>query len=437
MKSRSLFRFDLIILFAAAGLAVIGILFIYSSGISSDGVLQNNEYIKQIIWASIGVVLMIAVSFFDYERLRALSLYLYLGNLILLGIVLFTGDTVNGARSWFSMGGVGIQPSEFMKMSLILRLAVFFESSRTKYSDFVRFILGLIQAGIPMMMVMIQPDMGTALVFIPIFIAIAFVAGIPKRYLFFILAVGMLTIVFSLIPAWDHYIVTEKTVEFTKVFTDRTLELLVMAAVLLIFLLSGLGLLIYKRRYFYWICFAFLIILIALGMTMGAGSFLKDYQLKRLIIFMDPQVDPQGDGWNMIQSITAVGSGGTFGKGFLKGTQSHYRYLPQQSTDFIFSIIAEEWGFFGCFIVFLLFLIIMMRSLYIMLSAKDQFALYIGCGITGMIFFHFIINIGMAMGIMPITGIPLLLVSYGGSSMLNTMIGLGLISSIYLHKYKY
>ena len=437
MKSRSLFRFDLIIFFAAAGLSVIGILFIYSSGISSDGVLQNNEYIKQIVWASIGIAVMIAVSFFDYEKLRAISFYIYAGNILFLLLVLVTGDVVNGARSWLSIKGIGIQPSEFMKISVILRLAVFFESSRNRYSDFLRFFLGLVQAGIPMMLVMIQPDMGTALVFIPIFIAIAFTAGVPKRYLFFMLTAGFLGIVFSLIPAWDQYIITDRSVEITKIFTDSTLLFTVAGSLVLVFILSGIGLLVYKKRYFYWICFGVLIVIVALVFAMGAGSFLKDYQLKRLIIFIDPQVDPKGDGWNMIQSITAVGSGGSFGKGFLKGTQSHYRYLPQQSTDFIFSIIAEEWGFFGCFIVFMLFMIIMLRSLYIMLSAKDEFALYIGCGITGMIFFHFIINIGMAIGIMPITGIPLLLVSYGGSSMMTTMIGLGIISSIYLHKYKY
>ncbi|MBI9108725.1 MAG: rod shape-determining protein RodA [Spirochaetales bacterium] len=437
MKSRSFFRFDLIIFFAAVGLSIIGILFIYSSGISSDGVLQNNEYIKQIVWASIGIVIMIVLSFFDYERLRSLSFYIYGANIILLLIVLFSGDVVNGARSWISIRGIGFQPSEFMKISLILRLGVYFEESRNKYSDFIRFLLGLIQAAIPMLLVIIQPDMGTALVYFPIFLTIAFVAGVKKRYLFFLLAAGFLTVMFSLIPAWDHYIITEKSVELTKVFTDPNLMMIVIGSLIFILVLSGIGLLLYKRKYFYWIGYAIIILIIACSLAMGTSSFIKDYQLKRLIIFIDPQIDPQGAGWNMIQSVTAVGSGGTFGKGFLKGTQSHYRYLPQQSTDFIFSIISEEWGFIGCLAVFLLFLIIMIRGLYILLTAKDEFALFVGCGIIGMIFFHFIVNIGMAMGIMPITGIPLLLVSYGGSSMFTTMIGLGLISSIYLHKYKY
>lgn len=437
MKSRSFLRFDLIILFSALGLSVIGILFIYSSGISSDGVLQNNEYIKQIVWTCVGAAIMIGVSFFDYERLRALSLYIYIAMIVALILVLILGDVVNGARSWLTIKGIGFQPSEFMKLALVIRLAYFFEESRNKYSNFIRFILSLIQVAIPMFLVMIQPDMGTAMVYIPIYLIMAFAAGIKIRYIFFLLASGVLAIVGVMVPAWDSYIVTEKSIQLAKVFSDHNLILIVIISTVMIYLLSGAGLLFFKKRYFYWIGYSVLILMIAFTMTLGASSFIKDYQLKRLIIFIDPQVDPKGDGWHVIQSITAVGSGGTVGKGYLQGTQSHYRYLPQQSTDFIFSILSEEWGFVGCMAVFVLFAIILLRSLFILLSSRDPFGLYIGSGIVAMIFFHFLVNIGMAMGIMPITGIPLLLVSYGGSSMLTTMAGLGLISSIYLHKYKY
>ena len=437
MRQRSIFRFEILILLAAVGLSIIGILFIYSSAVSSDGVLQNNEYVKQIVWVCLGIGIMIAVSFFDYERLRQLSLYFYLGMIGLLVLVLLIGDVVNGAKSWLNIGGMGLQPSEFMKIALILRLAFFFENSKNKYSDFIRFLISLFYLAVPMGLVLIQPDMGTSMVFIPIYLVMAFIAGIKKRYLLFLIATGSLVIIGTVIPAWDVYIITEKTVQFAKLFSEPRLMLIVIISAVVILILSGTGYLFLKKRYFYWIGFTALIIVLAFSMTLGAHNFIKDYQLKRLIIFLDPQVDPKGAGWNVIQSITAVGSGGTTGKGFLMGTQSHYRYLPQQSTDFIFSIISEEWGFVGCLLIFTLFFIIILRSLFIMMSAKDYFALYIGCGVVAMIFFHFVVNIGMAMGIMPITGIPLLLVSYGGSSMLTTMIGLGLVSSIYLHKYKY
>ena len=437
MKTRSIFRFDIIIFSSAVALSVIGILFIYSSGISSDGILQNNEYIKQIFWVCIGVATMVAVSFFDYERLRAMSLYLYVVMILFLVLVLFVGDVINGAKSWLNIKGIGIQPSEFMKIALIVRLAVFFESSKNRYSDFIRFILSFIYTIIPMVLVLLQPDMGTAMVYLPIFLVMAFVAGVKKRYIIFLISCGILAVLGIILPAWDNYIVLNRTVAFTKIFSDKNIILIIVASASAIFLLSGAGYIFLKKKYYYWIAYVVLIIIIVMCMLFGAAGFVKDYQLKRLIVFMDPQIDPQGAGWNVIQSITAVGSGGTSGKGFLQGTQSHYRYLPQQSTDFIFSIIAEEWGFTGSIIIYLLFLIIMIRSLFVLFSAKDQMALYLGSGIVGMIFFHFIVNIGMAMGIMPITGIPLLLVSYGGSSMMTTMAGLGIISSIYLHKYKY
>lgn len=157
----------------------------------------------------------------------------------------------------------------------------------------------------------------------------------------------------------------------------------------------------------------------------------------RLIVFIKPEVDPQGSGWNIIQSLTAVGSGGFSGKGFLQGTQSHYQFLPQQSTDFIFSIIAEEWGFIGSFAVLLLFTILFVRGLIIVMHAGDEFGVFMGTGVLFMLFFHLVINIGMAIGIMPITGIPLFFLSYGGSSLWTATIGLAIIQNIHLRRYKY
>jgi rod shape determining protein RodA len=155
------------------------------------------------------------------------------------------------------------------------------------------------------------------------------------------------------------------------------------------------------------------------------------YQIMRLIIFMDPNVDPRGSGWQIIQSITAIGSGGAFGQGYLQGTQSHYRYLPEQSTDFIFSILSEEWGFAGGILVFSLYLIILRRLVRIMRNTNDDFGSFIVAGFLSMAAFHFFVNVGMTMGIMPITGIPLLFVSYGGSSLMSAMLGIGLALSVH------
>ena len=155
----------------------------------------------------------------------------------------------------------------------------------------------------------------------------------------------------------------------------------------------------------------------------------------RLVVFLDPSVDPQGAGWNILQSLTAIGSGGLTGKGFLQGTQSHYHYLPQQSNDFIFSIIAEETGFLGCMVLFLCFFIIIIRGFIIAYSSKDSFGSLMCFGIIAMFFFHFVVNIGMAMGIMPITGIPLLFLSYGGSSLWTSMMGAGILINVYYRRY--
>jgi len=161
-----------------------------------------------------------------------------------------------------------------------------------------------------------------------------------------------------------------------------------------------------------------------------AQKVLKEYQVMRLIVFLDPNIDPLKSGWNIRQSITAIGSGGLTGKGFLQGTQSHYRYLPQQSTDFIFSIISEELGLLGSLFIFLLFFIILFRMAFFLKNIRDFFSCGIIAGVFGIILFHFMINVGMAMGIMPITGIPLIFLSYGGSSLLAISVALGFVLGI-------
>ena len=199
-------------------------------------------------------------------------------------------------------------------------------------------------------------------------------------------------------------------------------------------LIAVLGFVI--RRYFhgpsyiFWISYVFSIITLSLVSSIFLGKFLKDYQIMRLIIFMNPNKDRLGAGWNIIQSKIAIGAGGIWGKGYLNGTQSHYRFLPQQSTDFIFSILSEEFGFIGGLVVFGLYTIIFVKLLILIKLCSNKFGVYIVSGILAMFVFHFFINIGMVMGIMPITGIPLLFLSYGGSSLLNSMTCMGLVMSI-------
>ena len=222
-----------------------------------------------------------------------------------------------------------------------------------------------------------------------------------------------------------------------SVVMEGQVLLLLAAVILVVFTVALWGLLSFKKRYFYWIAYGSLLLIASVVGSLVVRRILKDYQIMRLVVFLNPEIDPKGAGWNIIQSVTAIGSGGFSGKGFLMGTQSHYNYLPQQSTDFIFSILAEEWGFLGASLVLLLFLTILLRGVRILSHARDNYAVLIGSGIIAMILFHVLVNIGMTMGIMPVTGIPLFFLSHGGSSLWTAASGLGILLNVYIRRYRY
>jgi rod shape determining protein RodA len=262
-----------------------------------------------------------------------------------------------------------------------------------------------------------------------------FVAGIDRRYIVFILAAIMSTSVLTILPLWEKFFLRSPS-KFLFVLYESPYSFYMIAASALILALSTWGWLSFRKKYYFWIAYVSLLVVSSLLASFLARKALKEYQIMRLIVFLDPSVDPRGSGWNILQSITAIGSGGFLGKGFLQGTQSHYRYLPQQSTDFIFSIIAEEWGFVGGFAVFALYYAFLRRCSGLLRSAKDSYAVNIVAGIMGMVFFHFMINVGMVMGIMPITGIPLFFLSYGGSSLWAIMICVGLLLGISARRFR-
>lgn len=425
---------DWYILAAVVVLMVVGILFIYSSGVTSMGVVVSTEYIRQIVWVSIGVVILFLVILLDYNRLRDSSFIIYAAVIAMLLYTRMFGRVVNGARSWIGIGEIGIQPSEFAKIATILFLSKYLADTRHSLSSFRRFLGSLMIIGLPMLLVLSQPDFGTALVFIPIFLSVAYLGGLERRYVLFLLATVVSTLVLAVLPLWEHNIAVKPS-GFLFVLYEGPYLFWILGAFLVTLALSVWGYLAFRKQYYFWIAFVSLIVLLSLSVSSLGHKVLKDYQIMRLIVFLDPTVDPRGSGWNILQSITAIGSGGLSGRGFLQGTQSHYRFLPQQSTDFIFSILSEEWGFFGGIVVFSLYGLILWRSLSLMKTVKDPFASGIIAGLCGMILFHFMINVGMTMGIMPITGIPLFFLSYGGSSLLTVLIGIGLILGISARRY--
>jgi len=263
-----------------------------------------------------------------------------------------------------------------------------------------------------------------------------FTAQIQFRYIFFMIASMSIAGTLILLPFWQEYIVKSTSMIFSLIKDARVIGAFMTAAAL-IFMIALFGYVRFKKKYFYWINYFILILMLSVSVSFAAQKILKSYQIMRLVVFINPEVDSQGAGWNIIQSTNAIGSGGFLGKGFLQGTQSHLRYIPQQSTALIFSIFSEELGFLGGVLLFLIFFIIIIRLIKIMKNAQDPFGAYISAGVCAMFVFHFIINIGMTMGIMPITGIPLLFMSYGGSALISAMCGIGLALSVYTRRFQY
>ncbi len=436
MKKLIIFRlFDYVLLFCVISLVTVGIFFIYSSSVNSDGISVSNEYIRQIIFASAGVVIMLLCAVFDYRRYARFIPWLYFAFIVVLIYTFIFGKVVNGARSWLGVGSFGIQPSELGKLIYIMFLAQYLERSQ-KTPPLKRFFIAIIIMIVPLGLILIQPDMGTASVYAPIFLAMIFAAGIPLKYILLVVSTGALTILLTILPYINEVLLVGPNT-LSEVLQNTSLRLLVIGALGAITLIGIAGLLLYKHKYYLWITWFFGVLTVSFIASIFAGMVLQDYQIKRLVVFLNPDVDPLGSGWNIIQSKIAIGSGGLFGQGYLQGTQSHYRFLPQQSTDFIFSIMAEEIGFFGIFIIFAIYGLLFFRIIYIMKNAKNTYGYYIVVGILAMFFFHFMVNVGVAMGIMPITGIPLFFLSYGGSSLWTAMLAIGLLKNIYYRRLDY
>jgi rod shape determining protein RodA len=344
-------------------LAIIGYTNLYSASFTFEG-LAVPIYMKQMYWIGIGGFLMTVVFMIDYRKFEEYAYFFYVICVLLLILVLVTGTAAGGARRWINFGFFRVQVSEFMKISLILALAKFFHNDRARDSYTLRDLtIPIAMITIPVLLIIKEPDLGTALMLL-------FIAG---------------SIIF-----------------FVKVNTKS----------LVIVIILGL-----------------------LASPLGWYS-LKEYQKQRILtLFSAESTDPLSTGYHSIQSKIAVGSGGFTGKGFMQGTQSQLRFLPEHHTDFIFSVLAEEWGLFGCFVVLVLFLLLLLGGIKIASSSKEKFGSIVAIGITAMLFWHIVINIGMVIGIMPVVGITLPLFSYGGSSIVTTFICFGFMLSISMRRF--
>jgi len=435
-RSKPLLTVDPLLAFAVVGLMTIGVLFIFSSGVNSSGVLITTEYLKQLRWAGVALIVLVSFSYVNYNLLKDLSFWIYVFFLILLVLTLLFGKVVNGARAWIGILGIGGQPSEFAKIATILFLARFLANKKSEIHQGKVLFQAFLIVAIPMVLILRQPDTGTTLVFVPVFLMILFLAGGKVRHIIYIALIGGLSVVLALIPFIETIIYRESN-GFGPLLTDLKSLSIIVGILAMIVGLAIFGLRQFKQRIYYWVGYVFSIVLFSLIIAFLLRAVLKDYQVMRFIVFLDPSVDPKGSGWNLIQSITAIGSGGLWGKGFLAGTQSHYRFLPMQSTDFIFSILGEEWGFLGAFLVFGFFLLLLFRMLYVMQVIKDNFGVLVVAGFVGMFFTHVLVNVGMTVGVMPVTGIPLYFLSYGGSSLIAGSMAIGITMNIYNRRFRF
>ena len=341
-------------LFAVLSLAAIGALFIYSASYRDAGSYE----VKQLIWIAIGLCVMIGVPYVGYRPFLSVAYLFYGFSLILLVLVDLIGHKHLGAARWLTLGPIAIQPSEFAKLGTLLTLVNYLGSNNSFHGQFRTVCGALMIVVVPFVLVMKQPDLGSALLFIPMVIAILFLWGIQWRYLF-----------------------------------------------------TGVGVL-------------------AVGLPF-AWEVLKEYQRKRILVFLTPALDPLGSGYTAIQAKIAVGSGGLFGKGYLAGTQTQLHFVPEHHTDFIFCVIGEEIGFIGSLLVLCLYAYLFNAVFLIIQRTTDIKAKLLCGGVLALLLAHVLINVGMTIGLMPIAGVPLPLISYGGSSFVMNCIALGLVLSVY------
>lgn len=331
---------------------------------------------RQVLNVVMGFLAMAVMIYIHYENLSKHINNLYILNLIMLGVVLFKGHSALGATRWIAIGPFNFQPSEFAKLIIIICFAAFLVPRVGKLNRLRDLIPCFAFIALPLAFILKQPDLGTALVFLAIMFGMLFAAGARPLILISLIAGGLGS---ASLWIWAHF-----------------------------WLLANRGFNLWMP--------------------------LKDYQLKRLIIFINPWKDPLGDGYHVIQSQIAIGQGGLFGRGLFQGSQTHGDFLPIQETDFIFSVVGEELGFLGAMLLLLLFFVLIYRCIYIAVNAKDNFGFLLSAGVISMIAFHVLVNIGMTTGVMPVTGIPLPMFSYGGSNMITNLAAIGMILNINMRR---
>ncbi|KRT69807.1 MAG: Rod shape-determining protein rodA [candidate division NC10 bacterium CSP1-5] len=342
----------------------VGILTIWSANLGSPSPPRQTLYLRQALYAALALLGLLTATFINYRTIARFAYVIFGVVLALLILVSVAGEVGRGAQRWIQVGGWTFQPSEFMKLALIVVLARYFEDHKERLGHPRLLVIPAMVALPPMVLILKQPDLGTAVLLGLLTVSVLLLVGLRVKHLVFLTAAGA-----------------------------------TMAPLL-------------------W-------------------SFLKDYQRRRVLVFLNPELDPSGAGYHIAQSKIAVGSGEFFGKGLKAASQSQLHFLPASQTDFILAVLAEQWGFIGCLVILLLYYVLITRGLEIAGESKDIFGALLAFGIMAMITVQLVVNVGMVVGIMPVVGIPLPLLSYGGSSLVVTCIGIGLVMSVHLRRFLY
>jgi rod shape determining protein RodA len=404
-------EFSWSVVFIWAGLTTIGLFAIYSAtqGPVSQYLpdyIQNN-FSRQLTWVALSLVILIAIQFTSPRTFQGVA-YLFYGLCLILAIVtIFVGIEVGGGRRWLSIFGLRLQISEFMKLATVLAVANYLTHKRDMNVGNLKTALTTVALIlIPALVVLLQNDTGTALVMIALIPVVLFWSGLPY---------GLSLLIIS--PAIIGYF------SVINVMLGAASALILVIA---IFLLQ-------KQT---WLTVSSLVlgIVVVIGTEVALQNVLLPHQRARVEAFVNPTLDPQGAGWNVLQAKTAIGSGGFYGKGFMEGTQTQLRFLPEQWTDFIYCVIGEEFGFLGSGLVLILYAALFLRLLYMAGAHKHPFAQLVIVGVTFLYFTHFIVNIGSATAVLPIMGVPLPFVSYGGSAFLANSIMLAICLNLFLYK---
>jgi len=393
MRKNPLTKIDFFLLSLVVFLSVAGLFALYSA---TNTTQAHGYFVRQLTVLSVGIVILFAITFTPLRVILRLSYLFYALSVGLLVLVYFFGVIGYGAERWLYLGPLKLQPSEPAKIATVLAVARYLSRPEVDINRLKHLIVVLAFILVPFLLIAKQPDLGTSLVFLAMIIPILFWAGL-NWFMLFVLISPLVTVIVAF--NWIAFAV---------------------------WMLIVVGVLFFSKRRFSLLLTIFLIHVAVGGLTPKMWDQLRPYQKQRILTFANPEKDPRGSGYQIIQSKVAIGSGGFWGKGFLKGSQTQLRFLPAKHTDFIFSVVGEEWGFVGVSIILALFFLLLVYLLYLASTVKSPFSSIVLVGILVIILFHVLVNVGMTVGLAPVTGLPLPFISYGGSFLLTTMSMMGL-----------